>query len=175
MQSRLTFEQLEIGHTWTSSCRTITETDVVTFGTTTGDLNPLHHDYEFAKNSHYRRPVAHGLLGLSWAAGLSSVNPQVETVAFVGVQNWEFARPLFIGDTVHVVTEVIDKQESPKRNGRIFWRLQMINQRGEVAQRGVFETLVRVGASVRRPHFEKETAATASTTASETLREKKPR
>ncbi|MGI9516324.1 MAG: MaoC/PaaZ C-terminal domain-containing protein [Pirellulaceae bacterium] len=173
MTIRLTFEQLEIGNVWTSPSRTITETDVVNFGTTTGDLNPLHHDYEFAKNSHYRQPVAHGLLGLSWAAGLSSVHPYVETVAFVGVRDWEFSRPLFIGDTVHVVTEVIEKQESPKRNGRVYWRLQLINQRGEVAQRGVFETLVRVASGIRRPNYEKNRNSTPP--AVEAKNDNKPR
>ena len=144
MDSRLTFEDLEIGQQWLSSSRTITETDVINFANSTGDHNPLHIDYEFAKQTHYRQPIAHGLLGLAWVAGLGSNSPKVDTMAFTGIRRWDFSRPLFFGDTVHVKTEVVDMQKNPKRAGRVIWKLQLLNQRGEVTQHGEFETLVRV-------------------------------
>lgn len=161
MDCRLSFEELEIGKTWSSSSRTITEADVVNFANSTGDHNPLHTDHEYAKSSHFRQPIAHGLLGLSWVAGLGSTSPSVDTLAFASIRNWEFLKPLFFGDTVHVETEIVSKQENPKRAGRVIWRMQLINQRGEVTQQGEFETLVRVRNPVRRPHFDasKKTSA----------------
>ncbi len=151
MDSRLTFEQLAPGQTWTSPCRTITETDVVNFANITGDQNPLHIDHEFARSTPYRRPIAHGLLGLSWVAGLGSHSPFVDTVAFISIRQWEFCRPIFFGDTVHVRTTVLEKQPDARRNGRVSWRLELLNQQGEVTQQGVFETLVKVGAPATRP------------------------
>ncbi len=165
MDCRLSFEELEIGQQWTSSSRTITETDVVNFANSSGDHNPLHIDYEFAKRTHYRQPIAHGLLGLSWVAGLGSNSPRVDTLAFTAVRNWEFSRPLFFGDTVFVETHVLGKQDDAKRAGRVIWGLKLINQRGEVTQHGEFETLVRVREPVRRPHYPLHSKA-AETTAS---------
>ena len=100
MDNRLCFENLQVGQSWISPSRTITETDVVNFANSTGDHNPLHTDYEYAKRTHFRQPIAHGLLGLSWVAGLGSNHPSVNTVAFTTIRNWEFTRPLFFGDTV---------------------------------------------------------------------------
>lgn len=166
MDARLTFDVLSEGQLWISPARTITETDVVSFATLTGDMNPLHVDREFASQSPYRQPIAHGLLGLSWVAGLGSNYPLVDTVAFVAVRNWEFLRPLFFGDTVHVRTTVAEKQSGSRRTGRVLWKLELINQHGEVTQQGNFETLVRVASGKKdrlhhKPHI-KPTAAPAN-------------
>ena len=119
MDSRLTFDQLSPGQTWTSLARTITESDVIAFATSTGDLNPLHVDRVYAEQSPWHQPVAHGLLGLSWAAGLSSQCPAIATAAFLGIRSWEFKRPLFFGDTVHVRTTVLEKDPSARRAGKV--------------------------------------------------------
>ena len=58
--------------TWKSSGRTVTETDVVMFAGLTGDYNPLHIDHEYVKDTPFRRPIAHGLLGVSLVAGLGN-------------------------------------------------------------------------------------------------------
>ena len=81
MVSPLYFEDISVGQTWTSPRRTVTEADVVNFATTTGDFNPLHVDYDYAANTPYRQPIAHGLLGLAWVAGLGSYFPHMNTVA----------------------------------------------------------------------------------------------
>ncbi len=142
MSKPLFFDELQIGDSWRSRARTITETDVVNFAGMTGDYDPLHVDYEFASQTPFGRPIAHGLLGLSLVAGLSSTCPPVETIAFLGIREWDFLRPLFIGDTVHVVTKVIDLNSSSRRHGRVTWERQLVKQSGDVVQKGVFETLV---------------------------------
>ena len=145
----LHFDQLRIGDRWQSQARTITETDVVSFATLTGDYDPLHVDHEYAKNTPFRRPIAHGLLGLSFVAGLSSQCPAMRTTAFIAVRNWEFLRPAFFGDTVHVVTEVIDLQAKGRRHGKVTWKRELVNQRGETIQTGILETLVAVSSQAK--------------------------
>ena len=119
----------------------------------TGDFNPLHVDYDFASKSHYRQPVAHGLLGLSWVAGLGSYFPAVNTMAFIAVRDWEFQRPLYFGDTVHVETSCVSREISGRRTGKVCWRRKLMNERGEVVQSGIFETLVALRSPLNRAHF----------------------
>ncbi len=150
MDNALKFEQIQVGDRWTSPTRTITETDIVNFACTTGDFNRLHLDQEYAAQTVFGRPIAHGLLGLAWVAGLGSHSPLVDTLAFLGVDDWRFLRPLYIGDTVHVVTEAIEIRESGRRGGQVHWRRELINQRGEITQSGVFRTLVARARTVRK-------------------------
>ena len=142
MSEPLYYEQLRPGNVWKSRGRTITDADVVNFAGLTGDFDPLHVDHEFASSTPFGRPIAHGLLGLSFLAGLSSNAPAVHTEAFVAIRNWEFKRPLYPGDTVHVETEVVRASESGRRRGRILWQRRLVNQDGEIVQIGSFETLV---------------------------------
>ena len=144
---RLHFEELEIGDSWTSQGRTITETDVVNFACLTGDFDPLHVDHEFAAQAPFGRPVAHGLLGLAYLAGLSTHAPNVHTIAFLGINEWVFQKPIHVGDTVHAVTRVVAATSLGQRSGRVTWHRELVNQSGEVVQRGTFETAVAMSAS----------------------------
>src|SRR5438270_5419201 len=75
----LGFDELAAGDEWESPARTVTEADVVHFAALTGDFNPIHVDRESAAQTPFGRPIAHGLLGLSFAAGLTSAAPRVDT------------------------------------------------------------------------------------------------
>jgi acyl dehydratase len=156
MDSPLFFEDIQVGQVWNSPRRTVTEADVISFASMTGDYNPLHVDYDYASKSHYRQPIAHGLLGLSWVAGLGSYFPSVNTLAFLAVRDWEFHRPLYFGDTVHVETTCVSREFSGRRSGKVAWRRKLFNERGEVVQSGIFETLVAVRSPINRSHFRGE-------------------
>ena len=52
----LYFDDLEIGQTFTSSGRTVTETDIVNFAGVSGDFNSIHVDHAFAATTSFRRP-----------------------------------------------------------------------------------------------------------------------
>lgn len=144
--SALCFEDLQVGDVWVTPARTVTETDVVQFAAMTGDFNPLHIDHQFAENGPFGKPVAHGLLGISWVAGLGCNNPRVNTAAFVGIRDWSFLRPVYIGDTLHAESSIADKGAVNKRGGTVIWEHRLINQRGKIVQRGIFETLVALRA-----------------------------
>ena len=75
-------------------------------------------------------------------AGLSSTAPAMQTKAFLGIGEWKFLRPLFIGDTVRVRTAVTDLNSKNRRQGRVTWRRELLNQADEVVQQGNFETMV---------------------------------
>jgi acyl dehydratase len=141
------FEDIEVGDRWRSPDRTIDVVDVQAFAQLTGDHNPLHLDEQFASQTPFGRPIAHGLLGMSLVAGLGSRSPWMDTAVFVRVLDWHFVRPLYVGDTVHVQTQVLDKRATGRRRGLVTWRRQLFNQHNEVVQEGTTETLVMLQAN----------------------------
>ena len=163
MAEILWFEDLRVGDRWVSESRQVTEADVVQFADLTGDFNPLHVDEEFAKQTPFRQPIAHGLLGMSLVAGLGSVSPNVETVAFLGIQDWDFRKPIFFDELLHVVTVVRELEPNGRRRGRVTWHRQLINQDAQVVQEGLFVSLVACrNASLHRPATSKPSAWVAS-------------
>jgi 3-hydroxybutyryl-CoA dehydratase len=152
MSECLYLEDLAVGASWTSPARTITETDIVSFAGMTGDFDPLHMDHEYARQTPYGKPIAHGLLGLSVLAGLSSTCPRVRTLALVKISDWQFQRPVFVGDTVHAVTQVEQIVPHGRRSGEVVWFRKLVNQRGECVQSGRLVTLVSSHAFLPRSH-----------------------
>lgn len=138
----LFLEQLKLGAKWTSPSRTVTETDVVFFAGMTGDYDPLHTDHEFAAKSHYGKPIAHGLLGLALMAGLSSTTPRLRNLALTKVEKWEFHRPIYVGDTIHVVSFVERITPRGRRSGEVVWHRKLMNSRDECVQSGYIITIV---------------------------------
>jgi acyl dehydratase len=138
----LFFDDLKVDDQWISPARQVTEADVHQFAHLTGDFDPLHVDKEFAKETPFRQPIAHGLLGLSLVAGIGSESPNVETVAFLGVSDWSFRRPIYFGDTLHVWTTITDLQPNGRRRGQVTWHRKLMNQDDFIVQEGSFLSLV---------------------------------
>lgn len=142
----LYFEEFHIGDGAASIGRTITETDIVQFCYLTGDWNQLHSDAEFAARTPFQARIAHGLLGMSIASGLVMRIGLIEgtALAFRGVENWKFSRPIFMGDTIHVETKVTETKALPRLGGgQVTLEVSVVNQKGELCQRGIWEVLVR--------------------------------
>ncbi len=141
----LYFEDFQVGDTIETMGRTVTEADIVNFAGISGDFYRLHTDEEYAKTTMFGTRVAHGLLVLSIATGLAMRLGFMEgTVeAFMGLE-WQFRRPVFIGDTVRVHAEVAEKKPMKRLGGGLVTlRVKVLNQKGETVQRGTWTVLVR--------------------------------
>jgi acyl dehydratase len=150
----LYFEDVELDQEWESAGRTITEADIVNFAGLSGDFNPIHMDHEFARSTPFRKPIAHGLLVLSIGSGLGLHSPPMRTLAFLGMKEWQFTGPVYIGDTIRLRAKVLAKEERARgRRGAITWRRQIVNQVGKVVQEGITQTLVegRAGRKAEAP------------------------
>jgi acyl dehydratase len=141
----LFYEDLEVGASYKTKGRTVTEADIVNFAGVSGDFNELHLNDEFAKATQFKKRIAHGLLGLAISSGLTQqLDLYNDTlVAFLGL-TWGFKGPIFIGDTIHVVQTIKSKRETKKPDrGIVTFAVQVINQRGEVAQDGERTLMIR--------------------------------
>ncbi|MGM9929058.1 MAG: MaoC/PaaZ C-terminal domain-containing protein [Bacillus sp. (in: firmicutes)] len=136
------FNEYEIGETWTSKGRTITESDIVMFAGLSGDWFSLHTDQEYAATTQYKKRVAHGMLTLSVSSGLWILHPDV-VVAFYGIDKLRFIRPTFIGDTLHIELEVIKLVEKPNGNGLVIVEQKMCKQTGEIVSIAEISMLIK--------------------------------
>jgi acyl dehydratase len=143
-------DDLEVGHVWNSSGRTITETDVVFFATWSGDMHPLHTNEEYAKTTQFGGRIFHGPGALALAFGLEIGLGWKDgsAIAFLGIKDWTMKAPVRIGDTISVREEVIDVRQSSSKpdRGVVTTRAAILNQHGEVCQEGQWAVLLR-----RRP------------------------
>ena len=115
--------------------RTITETDNLLFSTLTHNPQPLHLDAEFAGQSQHGQILVNSLFTLGLVVGLSVADTTLgTTIGNLGMEKTEFPNPVFIGDTLSVSTEIMDKRESRTKpdRGIVWFRHLALNQRGEV-------------------------------------------
>ncbi len=141
----LYFEEFQIGDSVESVGRTVTETDVVNFAALSGDYNLIHTDAEYSKGQMFGQRVAHGLLVLSIASGLAvRLGFMEETVlAFRGLE-WQFRVPVFIGDTIRLrVTVEGTKAMRRVGGGLVTFKMEVLNQRNEVVNRGTWDLLCK--------------------------------
>jgi acyl dehydratase len=141
------YEDLYVGLAFRSPGRTITDADLMAFAGLTGDFSELHTSDVYAKNSQFGRKVAHGLLGLSYAHGLMwprTGELRETAIAFLGIQDWKFVGPIFVGDTIfvhYVLAELRDSKSRPTQAVASF-AVELLNQDGMVLQKGTKILLV---------------------------------
>lgn len=145
-QKGLYFEEYQVGQSITSSGRTVTEADVVSFAALTGDWNPLHTDATFAAKHPLGQRVAHGLLGLSIAVGLAVRLGFLEEtlLAFREIGDWKFSLPIFLGDTIRMRANIVETRPVPRLNaGMVTLEVEILNQEDKTVQRGTWKVLVK--------------------------------
>jgi 3-hydroxybutyryl-CoA dehydratase len=152
----LGFEELEEGARFASGGRTITEADVTSFATLTGDSHPQHTDAEWARESRFGERIAHGLLVLSYAVGLVPFDPD-RVVAMRRIGDVVFKRPVRLGDTIRVEGQVERTRELDSDHGLVTLRWRILNQRGRPVALATVEAIWRRAASVAPEREEEST------------------
>jgi acyl dehydratase len=140
-QSGYTYADLHVGMAFRSPGRTITDADVVGFAGLTGDYSELHTSDVYASSSEFGRRVAHGMLGLSYAHGLMwprTGELRETAIAFLGISEWRFVGPIFIGDTLFVNYRIAELRDSKSRPTQAIatFDVELVNQDDRVVQRG---------------------------------------
>jgi acyl dehydratase len=142
----LYLDDIELGTVWKTRGRTITEADLLTFGTWSGDMHPLHTDEEYARDTQFGTRIFHGPGALSIAFGLEmSLGWKIgSALAFLGLRDWRFLAPVFIGDTIYVVEEVMEVTPSRSKadRGIVTTKVQVVNQNDVVTQEGIWTVML---------------------------------
>jgi acyl dehydratase len=141
------FEDMEVGKTFESAGRTVTETDFVMHSMFTGDWTELHTNTEYAEDGPFGARIAQGPMTFILSTGLFQRTGVVErtVVAFLGMNYMDLPNALGIGETISCEFECTEKRELESQDdaGLVIIDTTMTNQDGETKFEGDMKFLFR--------------------------------
>jgi phosphate acetyltransferase len=131
MMENRTWGEISVGDS-ASLSRTCRMEDVELFGVATGGMNPTHYSAEQAESlAQHRKVLAHSMWGASLLSALfGNVLPGPGTV--LKGQQFEFVRPVEVGDTLTVTVTAVEKAEP----NVVTFACKGVNQQDEVVFQG---------------------------------------
>jgi acyl dehydratase len=151
MMAGLWFDELQVGQVFDHAIRrTVTETDNLLFSTLTHNPAQLHLDAEYMKSTEFAQVLVNSTFVLGLMVGVSVGDTTLGTaVANLGWDEVRFPKPVFVGDTLRIETEVLELRLSKSRpdQGIVTFAHRAYNQRGELVAH-----CRRTGLQRRRPN-----------------------
>ena len=92
----------------------ITEDIITEYSKISQDMNPVHLDDEYAKNSIFKKRIAHGMLLGGYISSIIANEYPGEGSIYLQ-QTLNFINPCYIGDEIEVVIELIEQKKSKYR------------------------------------------------------------
>lgn len=114
--------------------KTIFESDNNLFSLLTMNHHPVHLDVNYSENQLYGKPLVCGPLIFSLVVGMTVKDISGEAIANLDYEKVEHNRPVFIGDTLYALTEILEKRVSKSKpdRGIVYVETRAHNQCGEV-------------------------------------------
>jgi len=143
------FEDLQIGETYTTQKRTVTEADIVNFANVSWDHFYAHVDHTSLEGTMFEKPVAHGYFILSAAAGLFVDGRKGPVLLNYGLDECRFTKPVYAGTTIGVKltckekTEQELKDENDIAKGIVKWYVDVYDETGESVAIATILTMVK--------------------------------
>ena len=127
------FEDFELGDTMTTRGRTVDIGAITNYAGLTGDHYQLHTDAAFMASNRFGQRIAHGPLTFSLAVGLVGLSGFYgdAIAALVEITSLKVTKPVFVGDTLHVVASVVTHDASGPKYGTLGVRYSVRNQSDE--------------------------------------------
>ncbi len=141
------FSELVVGSEFIGSGRTLTEADLSIACMVSGDWHPIHADESYARQRGLPGRLFQGSFGILIATGMATALPHFsdEIIGATGIREWTYRAPLFVGDTVHVRSVILNKRVTSDRKRAVIERtLSLINQKDAIVQEGIAGTMVRL-------------------------------
>ncbi len=135
--------------------RTVTETDDVWFTNITMNLNPMHFNEPYARESEFGERLVNSTFTFALLVGMSVIDISQNSTAALGFDEITMHAPVFHGDTVFAESEVLGKRESESREhvGIVTTELRGYNQDDTVVM-----SLERSNFILKRAHAEPSAA-----------------
>ncbi len=144
------YEEFQVGQVFAHDIhRTVTETDNLLITTLTHNPAALHLDAEYAAGTEFGRVLVNSCFTLSLMVGVSVHDTTHRTaIANLGWDEVRFPKPVFVGDTLRIETEVHAVRDSGSRPdaGIVTFIHRAYNQRNEAVA-----TCKRLALLQRRP------------------------
>ncbi len=143
------FEELQIGDTVITHKRTITEADISNFANLSWDHFYAHTDHTSIEGTLFEKPVAHGYLILSAAAGLFVDAAKGPVMLNYGLDECRFLKPVYAGTTIGVRLTCKEKIAQEKKEptdtprGIVKWYVDVYDQTGESVAVATILTMVQ--------------------------------
>ncbi|MFC1919236.1 MaoC family dehydratase [Chloroflexota bacterium] len=140
------YEDFNIGDTYTTPGKTVTEAMITLMVGLGGFVFPLFNDEEYAHNTPFGGCIAPGPMTLFLMGGLEeqSMIYGDDAIAILGIDNVRFKAPLRACDTIRVKVEILAKRETSRPNaGIVTHKSNCMNQNGEVIVESESTVLVK--------------------------------
>ncbi|MGC1448301.1 MAG: MaoC/PaaZ C-terminal domain-containing protein [Xanthobacteraceae bacterium] len=125
----------------------MTEADLSIACMVSGDWHPIHADESYARQRGLPGRLFQGSFGILIATGMATALPHFsdEIIGATGIREWTYRAPLFVGDTVHVRSVILNKRVTSDGKRAVIERtLSLINQKDAIVQEGIAGTMVRL-------------------------------
>lgn len=123
-------KEVEVG--FTASFKTqITDQMVRKFADVSGDHNPIHLDDEYAKNTRFKRRIAHGMI-----VGALISRALVDGIGRGGIymgQNLKFVNPVYIDDVITVTIKITNIR---REKGIAMVETNAVKENGDIVVKG---------------------------------------
>ncbi|MPZ92293.1 MAG: MaoC family dehydratase [Actinobacteria bacterium] len=128
------YEDFEVGDIYRFALgRTITQADNVWFTLLTMNTNQLHFNSHYAAKTEFGKPLVNSGFTLALVLGMSVGDVSQNAMANLGWDHIRLDHPVFVGDTLHVESLVLEKRESESRPniGIVKVKTRGLNQHGK--------------------------------------------
>jgi itaconyl-CoA hydratase len=129
------FEDFETGDVYQHPLgRTVITTDNMWFTLLTQNTAPIHFDHHYAAQTEFGKPLVDSTFTLALVTGQSVADISQNVFANLGWDEVRLPHPVFEGDTIYSLSEVLEKRESRSRPnvGIVTVKTSGYNQDGKV-------------------------------------------
>lgn len=138
------FDEFAIGQLFDTKHYQITKEEIMRFA---GEFDPqyMHLDEEKAKQGRFEGIIASGIhtLSISFKAWIETGGYGEDVIAGTGMDKIKFIKPVYPGDELHTVVEVIDKKTVKEETGILTVLLSTYNDRDEKVFKGELSALMK--------------------------------
>ena len=126
------FEKGDVYKHWPG--KTITESDNNLFSLLTMNHHPVHLDHEYSASKQHGQVLVVGTLVFSLAVGLTVRDVSGKAIANLDYENISHLAPVYLNDTIHAETTVLDVKPSSSKpdRGVVYVETKVFNQNGVV-------------------------------------------